>query len=189
MYNFDLVNWHGRNNLVSYHFFKLLVNFLLLSIDQTSAKSLLSTADLWCIQCNVNSWTLDAPKVSCWKQGFGRRLVRTRPSVWMCLIEWKRLLICLADEIPCLARERAPQLSGSWGPQLWHLGMSHSGHECRKSCSLVRCGLWKGSGFGIFGRGFPTFGPYIGLFRQISADKWEPFHQIGLILQSKPDIK
>ena len=42
--------------------------------DKKSAKSLLSTGDHQCIQCHVNSLTLDAPKVSCWKQGFGRRL-------------------------------------------------------------------------------------------------------------------
>ena len=44
---------------------------------KTPAKSLLSTADLRCIQCPW-PWvdmTLDALKVSCWKQGFGQRLV------------------------------------------------------------------------------------------------------------------
>ena len=46
-------------------------------------KSLLSTADLRCIQCHFNSWTLDAPKVSCRKQGFGRRLTIPRLKVML----------------------------------------------------------------------------------------------------------
>ena len=46
-----------------------------LSHYQTPAKSLLSKADLRCIHCPWVEMTFDSPKVSCWKQGFGRRLV------------------------------------------------------------------------------------------------------------------